>query len=123
MSINLPDIVQISKLNEKEREKTMSSLFSELLKMPDKQKLEILKNLLKEMGDRASDEEYINLCKTNIKVASSLPEDTLSAFLKLRMQAVSELPKNYQDRDQKLMMNALNTFSDDIKNKIMNAMK
>jgi len=123
MSINLPDIVQISKLNEKEREKTMSSLFSELLKMPDKQKLEILKNLLKEMGDRASDEEYINLCKTNIKIASSLPEDTLSAFLKLRMQAVSELPKNYQDRDQKLMMNALNTFSDDIKNKIMNAMK
>lgn len=123
MSTNLPDIVQISKLNEKEREKTMSSLFSELLKMPDKQKLEILKNLLKEMGDRASDEEYINLCKTNIKIASSLPEDTLSAFLKLRMQAVSELPKNYQDRDQKLMMNALNTFSDDIKNKIMNAMK
>jgi len=123
MSINLLDIVQISKLNDKEREKTMSSLFSELLKMPDKQKLEILKNLLKEMGDRASDEEYINLCKTNIKIASSLPEDTLSAFLKLRMQAVSELPKNYQDRDQKLMMNALNTFSDDIKNKIMNAMK
>jgi|BEDMetMinimDraft_2_1075160.scaffolds.fasta_scaffold125265_1 hypothetical protein len=40
MSINLLDIVQISKLNEKEREKTMSSLFSELLKMPDKQKLE-----------------------------------------------------------------------------------
>ncbi len=123
MSINLPDIVQISKLNEKEREKTMSSLFSELLKMPDNQKLEILKNLLKEMGDRASDKEYINLCKTNIKIASSLPEDTLSAFLKLRMQAVSQLPKNYQDRDQKLMMNALNTFNDNIKSKIMNAMK
>ncbi len=123
MTVNLPDIVQISKLSDKEREQTMSNLFSELLKMPDNQKIEALKALLKEMGDKASDYEYINLCKTNIKIASSLPESTLSAFLKLRMQAVSQLPKNYQDRDQKLMMTALNMFDENTKNKIMKAMK
>ncbi len=123
MSTNLPDIVQISRLSDKEREQVISNLFSELLKMPDNQKIEALKALLKEMGDKASDEEYINLCKTNIKVASSLPESTLSAFLKARMQAISQLPKNYQVRDQKLLMAALNTFDESTKNKILNAMK
>ncbi len=120
---SLPDLIQVARLNEKEREEAMSKLFSQLMAMDDRQKLEALRQLIRFMAEKATDEEYLNLCKTNVKIASSLPDNVLSAFLKLRMEAVSGLPKELQGRDQRLLSLALQGLDERSRQKVMMAMK
>ncbi|AEB95174.1 hypothetical protein [Metallosphaera cuprina] len=116
------DVVQIARLSERERESTMRSLFQQLLALNDDQKLSTLKGLVKEMGEKANDEEYINLCKTNMKLASTLSDDMLKVFLKIRLQASAELPKNIHDRDMNMINRALALVEPSIREKIQRNM-
>ncbi|MFP3165306.1 MAG: dehydrogenase [Acidianus sp.] len=96
----------------------MSKLFQQLLQMKDEDKINTLKGLIREMAEKATDEEYLNLCKTNLKLASTLPDDVLKAFIQLRMQASSQLPKDLHDRDMKLLTKALGEVDTQIREKI-----
>ncbi|MCY0882278.1 MAG: hypothetical protein OWQ50_00305 [Acidianus infernus] len=48
-------ILQIAKMQEKEREETMSKLFQQLLGMKDEDKIKTLKDLIREMAEKATD--------------------------------------------------------------------
>ena len=74
------------------------------------------------MAEKANDEEYINLCKTNIKLASTLPDNILKAFLKIRLQASAELPKNIHDKDMNMINRALALVEPSIREKILKNM-
>jgi hypothetical protein len=113
----------VSRLNDKEREEVMSKLFSQLMSMDERQKVEAMREMIKYMAEKATDEEYLNLCRTNIKLASGLQDNVLSSFLKVRMQAVSQLPKELRDRDQRLLATALQSLDEKTREKMMKAMK
>ncbi|MCI2415190.1 MAG: dehydrogenase [Candidatus Aramenus sp.] len=123
MQSPLPDLIQVSRLNDKEREEVMSKLFSQLMSMDERQKVEAMREMIKYMAEKATDEEYLNLCRTNIKLASGLQDNVLSSFLKVRMQAVSQLPKELRDRDQRLLATALQSLDEKTREKMMKAMK
>ncbi|EZQ11262.1 MULTISPECIES: hypothetical protein [Acidianus] len=118
------DIVQISKLPEKERENAMEKLFEGLMKMnDDKAKLDALKSLIKEMVEKATDDEYINLCLTNLKIASKLPDEQLKPFIQLRLRASQELPANLSKRDNDMMQKALKMLDPKTAEKISRNMR
>jgi hypothetical protein len=112
------DILKIASLNDSDREKTMQELFKTMLSMSDVEKTAVLKELVKEMAEKASDSQYLNLCITNLKLASSLDDETLKAFLKLRMSVSSSLPKDLAERDMKFIKEGLGKADENTRAKI-----
>ena len=112
------DILKIASLNDSEREKTMQELFKTMLSMSDAEKTAVLKELVKEMAEKASDSQYLNLCITNLKLASSLDDETLKAFLKLRMSVSSSLTKDLAERDMKFIKEGLGKADENTRAKI-----
>lgn len=101
------DILKIASLNDTDRESAMQELFKKMLSMTDAEKTGVLKELVKEMAEKASDSQYLNLCITNLKLASSLDDETLNLFLKLRLNVSSSLPKDLAERDMKFIKEGL----------------
>ncbi|AWR93277.1 hypothetical protein [Acidianus brierleyi] len=122
MSSNL-DPVQIAKMPFTERNDAIMHAFNLLLNLDDKSKLEAFKGLLTALGTKAKDEEYINWCDSTLRVLSMYPDDVIKAVLSLRMKAVSELPKELQEKDQKMVTQVLNGLDPSIKEKILKEMK
>jgi hypothetical protein len=96
----------------------MGQMFQQLLPLSAEQQKEALGDLLRQMGEKASDQQYLDLCATNLKLAAMLPDATLKQFLAVRMQAVSELPPALAERDRTLLRQALDQADHAIGEKI-----
>ncbi|MGD9901755.1 MAG: dehydrogenase [Desulfurella sp.] len=116
------DVTKIINQNAQELENTMKSVFETLLSLPDEEKFNNLKNLIIEVAKNATDDQYVKLCKVNLKLASSLDKETLKAFLKLRMSVSSALPQEFAQKDSNLLKRALDESDESVKQKIQAAM-
>ncbi len=116
------DVAKLVSQDAKELENTMKNVFEKLLSMSDEEKFNNLKELIGEVSKKATDEQYVKLCKTNLKLAASLDENTLKAFLKLRMSVSNSLPKEFAQKDAALLNKALEESDETIRQKIQAAM-
>jgi hypothetical protein len=104
--IKMVDVLKIAKMDSKDRESAMQKLFGDIFKESDAKKVEMLKSFIMEMN-KADDETYINLCRTNLGIASSMDDNTLKTFIGLRMKANSELPEDIKVRDMNMIKEAM----------------
>lgn len=116
------DILKIASQNPQEMEKSMESVFQTLLTLSDEEKFNNLKELITQMAEKGSDNEYLQLCKVNLKLASNLDNETLKAFLQLRLSVSSSLPKSLGERDMKFLNQALSSIDDQVRQKITTLM-
>ncbi|WP_291493088.1 hypothetical protein [Desulfurella sp.] len=116
------DVVKLVNQDARELENTMKNIFEKLLSMTDEEKFKNLKELIIEVSKKATDDEYVKLCKTNLKLASNLDKDTLKAFLKLRMSVSNSLPEELAKKDAMLLKKALEESEETIRKKIQAAM-
>ncbi|MCL4352781.1 MAG: dehydrogenase [Firmicutes bacterium] len=112
------DVLTIAALPEEDREATMGQMFQQLLPLNVEQQKNALGDLLRQMGEKASDQQYLDLCATNLKLAAMLPDKTLHQFLAVRMQAAAELPSELAERDGTLLRQALEHADHGIREKI-----
>ena len=97
------DPIQIARLPENQREATIRSILQMLFSLREDQAFQALRDVISTLAQRATDEEYINWCKTTMKILASYPDDVVKAGLTLRSRVVSSLDKRLQDRDQAII--------------------
>ena len=114
--------VAIASMAPAEREAKMGELFQQLLPLPQSEQLSTLQALIKQMAENATDEQYQNLCFTNLKLAAGLPDEALKKFLVVRLEAGKTLHQGLAERDQKLMQISLGEVDAPIRDKIMRNM-
>ncbi len=112
------DVLAVASMSEGDREKAMGQVFEQLMPLSEEQQVSKFHELIGEMAEKASDEQYANLCSTNLKLASALPAPDLKKFLAVRMKAAARLPKNLSERDMKLLQASLAKCSPAIQEKI-----
>ncbi len=112
------DVVAIASMPEEDREATMGQLFHQLLPLDPAQQQDSLEHLIRAMGEHANDQQYLDLCATNLKLASMLPDADLARFLSVRLNAAAALPPNLAERDMNLMQQALKQSDASIQKKI-----
>ncbi|HBQ93913.1 MAG: dehydrogenase [Firmicutes bacterium] len=112
------NVLAIASLDAVEREAKMGELFQQLLPLPESEQLSALQALIREMGEKATDDQYRNLCFTNLKLAANLPDEALKNFLRVRLEAGRTLPPQLAERDQKLMKMSLGEVDEQIRAKI-----
>ncbi|CAB1128609.1 conserved protein of unknown function [Candidatus Hydrogenisulfobacillus filiaventi] len=107
-------MIAIARLADEARAEQMGQLFQTLLGLPPEQQREQMQALIGQMAEQATDAEYLALCRTNMTLAAQLPEPVLQGFLDLRRQAVAALPAAWQERDQRLLMEAFRTLPESV---------
>ena len=115
--INMTNVVKIAKMDEEKRKEEMSKVFGKILKEKEEKQLKALEEMIKDMKE-ATDNEYIDLCLTNLGISASLPDDQLKAFVAIRMKANSELPDDIKSRDMKMLSTALGKAPENVKTRI-----
>ncbi len=116
------NVLAVASMAPDEREAKMGELFQQLLPLPEPDQLSALQALIKEMAEKATDEQYKNLCFTNLKLAAGLPDEILKKFLVVRLEAGRTLPQPLAERDHMLMQESLGEVDAGIRNKIMDNM-
>jgi len=94
-----------------------------LFSLREDQAFQALRDIISTLAQRASDEEYINWCKTTMKILASYPDDVVKAGLALRSRVVSSLDKNLQNRDQAIVSRVLSLLDEGTRQKLMRNMK
>jgi hypothetical protein len=61
------DPIQIARLPENQREATIRSILQMLFSLREDQAFQALRDVISTLAQRATDEEYINWCKTTMK--------------------------------------------------------
>ncbi len=117
----MANAVKIAKMDEEKRKEEMSKLIGKLLKDKEEKQLKTLVEMITDMKE-ATDEEYINLCLTNMGIASTLNDTQLKGFMALRMKANSELPGDIKSRDMKMINDAMGKVPENTRNKLSAAM-
>ncbi|MEM0140188.1 MAG: hypothetical protein QXZ44_06215 [Ferroplasma sp.] len=120
--IKMIDIVAISKMEPEKRKMEMQKVLTGMFTLSDSEKIKDMKAMIIAM-ENATDEEYSELCLTNIGIASTLPDAQLKAFFELRMKVNSELPSDARERDMKMIRMALQKEPSDISKKISGMMQ
>lgn len=116
------DVVEIALLPDPERAARMGALFQTLMTQSREQQIAEMRELIRTMAEKASDEAYVALCRTNLTLAAQLPEDVRAGFLAIRGQAVQSLPQDLQKRDQALLMKAFESLPEAIQSPLQRAM-
>jgi len=117
------DPIQIARLPENQREVTIRSILQMLFSLREDQAFQALRDVISTLAQRATDEEYINWCKTTMKILASYPDDVVKAGLTLRSRVVSSLDKRLQDRDQAIVSKVLTLLDESTRQKLMRNMK
>ncbi len=94
-----------------------------LFTLKEDQAFQALRSVIETLARRASDEEYINWCKTTMKILASFPDDVVKAGLALRTKAVSSLSRDLQNRDQAIVGRVLQLLDEGSRQKLMRNMK
>ncbi|WP_157463205.1 transcriptional regulator [Caldisphaera lagunensis] len=102
------DIKSLLSLPENKREETLKSIFSSLLGLQQDQVVNALTDFLKGLQTYANDNQYKEVCKTNLKIISSLPDNVAKQVIAMRLQAQNNLPENMKNRDKKVLNDAIN---------------
>jgi len=117
------DPIQIARLPENQREVTIRSILQMLFSLREDQAFQALRDVISTLAQRATDEEYINWCKTTMKILASYPDDVVKAGLTLRSRVVSSLDKRLQDRDRAIVSRVLTLLDESTRQKLMRNMK
>ncbi|WP_054857542.1 hypothetical protein [Vulcanisaeta sp. JCM 16159] len=117
------DPIQIARLPENQREQQIRSILQMLFTLKEDQAFQALRSVIETLARRASDEEYINWCKTTMKILASFPDDVVKAGLALRTKAVSSLSRDLQNRDQAIVGRVLQLLDEGSRQKLMRNMK
>ncbi|RIV21956.1 dehydrogenase [Alicyclobacillaceae bacterium I2511] len=117
--MEFPDMIGLAQLSDEQRQQQLSTLFQQLMPLPASEQVSLMKALIQQMAEKATDVQYLNVCKTNLQIAAQLPDSDLKGFLAIRAQAASQLTPNLADRDKKLLQEALGKADPTIQEKIM----
>mgnify|MGYP001773087720 CR=1 FL=1 len=117
------DPIQIARMPFTARNQAVMQLLQTLIHMKPEDAKAVLQQLLQIMTTKATDEEYMNLCESIIRALSQFDVDTIKAVVSLRMQAVSSLSKQQQERDSKILNAVIQSLDQPIREKLMSAMK
>jgi hypothetical protein len=112
------DIVAISRLTPAHRHVQMKQLFEGLAHEPDAEQISVLRALIEIMAQKATHDEYINLCFTNFDLLADQSDIEVRHFLFLRAEAVAGLPAKMQKRDTALLHEALDQLDKPNQDKI-----
>lgn len=118
MSVNPVQIAQLPYTN---RLENIQKIIQILLSIDPNTAINAVKDLLNALS-KASDEDYKNWCEATMRVISMFSDNVVKSILSLRMKAVSEMPKEVQDRDTRIVMEVLNSLDDSVKEKLMRNM-
>lgn len=115
------DVRQVIKMSPSEREKFMSQVFSQLMGLSREQVVSALVDFIKQLSSAATDEQYKEVCKTNVGIIAQLPEAAAKAVVQMRLEAQSRLPPGLRERDQRLLNQAI--AESPYRDKIMSLLK
>ncbi len=116
--MNQFDTVAMANMSDEKRAETMGQLFQQLGPLSAEQQVEALRPLIRDMAERANDDEYFKLCQTNLILAAALPDAQLKPFLANRMKASASLPDPLAKRDMKHVQEALVKVDPSVQEKI-----
>ncbi|BDR91188.1 hypothetical protein [Vulcanisaeta souniana] len=117
------DPIQIARLPENQREQQIRSILQMLFTLKEDQAFQALRGVIETLAKKATDDEYINWCKTTMRILASYPDEVVKAGLALRSRAVSSLDKNLQSRDQAIVGRVLQLLDEGARQKLMRNMK
>lgn len=115
------DVRQVVNMSPDEREKFMTQVFNQLMGMSREQVISTLVEFIKQLAAVATDEQYKEVCKTNVGIIGKLPEDVAKQVVQMRLEAQSRLPPGLKERDQRLLMQAISESP--YGNKVMSLLK
>jgi len=121
MEISDYDVLKIAKMDAEKRKSEMMGFFNLIEKENDENRLITMVSMIKKMKN-AADEEYLNLCLTNMDIVSTFGDSDMKDFMALRMKANSELPDDMKSRDMKMINDAMKTATDRVRTRLTNAM-
>ncbi|MCY0881476.1 MAG: hypothetical protein OWS74_05720 [Firmicutes bacterium] len=113
------DIVAISRLPPAQRRIQMAQLFSALAAESDVEQISVLRALIEMMAEKATHEEYLNLCFTDFDWLVDRSDSEVRHFLHLRTEAAAGLPEKWHKRDTALMHEALDQLDKPNQEKIL----
>jgi uncharacterized protein YecA (UPF0149 family) len=117
------DPIQIARLQYTSRASVINQLLQQLLALDPATAENALKSILTALASKATDEEYKNWCEVTIRLLSMYDDSVVRNVLALRMKVASTLPKNLAERDQKIVMEVLNSLDESVKEKILKNLK
>lgn len=101
------DVRQLLNMDPATRESFMRNVFGQLLGMQREQVVAALADFLKALSSAATDEQYKEVCKTNVGIIAGLPTDVARQVVQMRLEAQSRLPPGLRERDQRLLNQAI----------------
>lgn len=121
MSTSL-DPIAVAKMPEDQRRQVISSVLQMLFQMKEQDALNALTSVLRTLAEKATDEEYINWCKTTMSIIATFPDNVVKAALTLRSKAVSQLPKDLANRDSQIVSRVMSMLDKATSDKLMRNM-
>ncbi len=119
--IKMVNIVKIAKMDDEKRKKEMTGILMDLLKEKSEKTQKELEKLITEMKN-VTDDEYLNLCLTNMLIANTLDDENVKNFLALRLKANSEMPDNIKSRDMKMIESAMAKSPENVRARLSSLM-
>jgi len=118
------DPIQIARMPYTQRNQAILQVLQVLLHMKPEEAKAAVKQVLEALTTKASDEEYKNWCDSMLRSIGQFEDiDVIKSIISLRMQAVSELSKQQQERDSKILNSVIQSIDPSIRDKLMKAMK
>ena len=117
------DPIQIARMPFTARNQVIMQVLQVLLHMKPEDAKAAVQQVLQVLTTKATDEEYANWCDSLLRALSQFDVDTIKAVVSLRMQAVSSLGKQQQERDSKILNAVIQSLDQPIREKLMSAMK
>ncbi|WP_069807264.1 hypothetical protein [Vulcanisaeta thermophila] len=117
------DPISIARLPEKQREETIRGILQSLFTMKEDQAFQALRSVISTLAERATDEEYINWCRTTMTILASYPDDVVRAGLALRSRVVASLDKRLADRDAQIINRVMGLLDEGTRQKLLRNMK
>ncbi len=101
------DVRRLLSMDPSSREAFLKGLFSQLLGMSHEQVVAALVDFLKALSLAATDEQYKEVCKTNVGIIAGLPTDVAKQVVRIRLEAQQRLPPGTRERDQRILNQAI----------------
>ncbi len=101
------DVRQLISMDPSSRERFMRGVFGQLMGMSRDQVINALVAFISQLSSVANDEQYKEVCKTNVSIIASLPPETARQVVQMRLEAQSRLSPGLRERDQRLLNQAI----------------
>ncbi len=118
------DPIQIARLPENQREQQIRSILQMLFTLKEDQAFQALRGgVIETLAKRATDDEYINWCKTTMKILASYPDEVVKAGLALRSRVVSSWIRTCKTGTRQSWVGCCNCLMRGSRQKLMRNMK